>query len=571
MRLTLLVVLTIGLNSRVSADVTSHQAPFRSPMVGDWYRFPKDIRKVAVIGAGPSGLQSAAALVKEGFDVRLIERSDAPGGTWYHNELTPVRESFPDDDLQTAAYRPDPRSKSTEYYREGDDGLTLSERWREHIRPSPIWDDLETNSSPAFTTLPEIEYPKDAAWALQAQLVQRHVRTYASTHRLNVNDRPINSSSPNIVLYSTRVELLRKEGSEWRLWLKRLTRLPESDEIKAEWWEEKFDAVVVATGGYHAAHVPDIPGLTQWSTVQRRDGHFPVHHSQHYRNPAPYKRKTVLIVGASVSASEISRRIGPHVDKLYISIRNTTRSTYMARRSIRRIHSEAKQIPEVVEFGRLSSNTSIRAGQIRLSDGTWLDGIDEIILATGYRRSLPFLGDYYSIGGKVSPDKKDSPILTDAHNLHSLSWTGHYIPDPTLAFTNVRPWTYGRYQSLAFAKVWKGTARLINKDRLWDEYFNDNHWQAPAAVVFGTIEEETLGRQYVAWLNQESVLHGGRLVDQWPIEERERFAYYSDEAWENGYTSSDNFTKIENTPRSEWPGYPRERETSYAFDSGSEW
>ncbi|WVQ68656.1 uncharacterized protein L199_006865 [Kwoniella botswanensis] len=177
-----------------------------------------------------------------------------------------------------------------------------------------------------------------------------------------------------------------------------------------------------------------------------------------------------------------------------------------------------------------------------------------IILATGFRRSLPFLQDFYSIGGKATPDKDNSPILTDAHDLHSLAWTGHYIPDPTLAFANVRPWTFGRYQSLAFAKVWKGTARLPNKERLWKQYFNDNHWQAPAKVVFGTIAEETLGRQY-------------------PLENRERFAYYSDEVWEHGYTSSDNFTRIENTPRDEWPTYPRAGDQSpeYDFDSGWEW
>ncbi|WWC93187.1 hypothetical protein V866_000020 [Kwoniella sp. B9012] len=551
----------------------AQQTPFTSPDTNEWYTLPKEIKKVAVIGAGPSGLQSAAALLKEGFDVRLIERSDAPGGNWYHNDLTPVRESYPDGPLETAAYLPVPRSNGTEYYEDGDDGLTLLERWREHIRPSPIWDDLETNSSPAFTTLPEIDYPKDVTWALQAQNVQRHVRTYASTHGLNVNDRPINSSVSKIVYYSTRVERLRKAGSSWTLSLKRLTRLPESRKIKAEWWEESFDAVVVAAGGYHAAHVPDIKGLVEWSKVRQSDGHFPVEHSQHYRNPQLYRGKTVLIVGASVSASEISRRIGPHVEKLYMSIRDTTRDTYMARRSIRRLYPEAEQIPEVVELGSLYSNTSLKDGQIKLINGSWFDGIDEIILATGFRRSLPFLQDFYSIGGKATPDKDNSPILTDAHDLHSLAWTGHYIPDPTLAFVNVRPWTFGRYQSLAFAKIWKGTARLPNKDRLWKQYFNDNHWQAPAKVVFGTIEEETLGRQYVAWLNQESLIHGGRFVNQWPLEDRERFAYYSDEAWEHGYTSSDNFTRIENTPQDEWPTYPRAGDHSpdYEFDSGSEW
>ncbi|WWC71199.1 uncharacterized protein I206_105152 [Kwoniella pini CBS 10737] len=570
----MMTTLVVGMTAQVAATPFGKQSPFlqsESTSEKQWHSFQQEIKKVAVIGAGPSGLQSAAALIKEGFEVRLIERSDAPGGNWYHNVLTPIRERYPNDDVQTASYRPDPRANSVEYYQEGDEGLTLVDRWIDHIRPSPIWDDLETNSAPVFTTLPGVEYPTDAAWALQAQLVQRHVRTYASTHGLNANDRPWNASAPQILYYSTRVEQLKKQGHTWKLSLKKLTRLPDSDKVKAEWWEEDFDAVVIATGGYQAAHVPDITGLVEWSKVRRSNGHHPVKHSQHYRNPELYKNKTVVIIGASVSASEISRRIGPHVEKLYISLRNTTRNTYMARRSIRRLYSDAEHIPEIVEFGTLPSNESIKEGSVRLANGTLIGGIDEVILATGFRRSLPFLKDYYSIGGKVEPHSEKSPILTDAHNLQSLSWTGHYISDPTLAFTTVRAWTFGRYQSLAFAKVWKRTARLPSRERLWDEYFNDNHWQAPAKVVFGSIEEETLGRQYVAWLNSESLIHGGRLVDQWPIQNREKFAYYSDEAWEHGYTSSDNFTRFENTPRSEWPTYRRAVEATYELDSGSEW
>jgi hypothetical protein len=87
-------------------------------------------------------------------------------------------------------------------------------------------------------------------------------------------------------------------------------------------------------------------------------------------------------------------------------------------------------------------------------------------------------------------------------------------------------------------------------------------------LILGT----ALGRQYVAWLNHESLIHGGRLVDQWPLAWREHFVYYADQAarpllyvrllvlitlqWEQGYTSRDNYTRYENIPRNEWPTYP---------------
>lgn len=34
----------------------------------------------------------------------------------------------------------------------------------------------------------------------------------------------------------------------------------------------------------------------------------------------------------------------------------------------------------------------------------------------------------------------------------------------------VRPWTIGRYQSYAFAKVWEGTARLPAEKQMREDY-----------------------------------------------------------------------------------------------------
>ena len=56
----------------------------------------------------------------------------------------------------------------------------------------------------------------------------------------------------------------------------------------------------------------------------------------------------------------------------------------------------------------------------------------------------------------------------------------------------------------------------------------------------------------MVWLNNESLEFGGRLVTPWPIENREKFVYYAEQAWEAGYTTSDNFTRWENVPRREW-------------------
>lgn len=172
--------------------------------------------------------------------------------------------------------------------------------------------------------------------------------------------------------------------------LRRLERVS-VDKIRVSWWTEQFDAVVVATGFYDSPHVPEIKGLKEWSNAVRSDGSHPVWHSQAYRNPQPFKGKNVFIVGASVSASEISRDLATVTEKLYIAIRNNTnRGSSFLNRSIRRISEQALKLGDIAEFLPLESSAhGIEGGRIRLGNGTILTRIDEVILATGFRRSKP--------------------------------------------------------------------------------------------------------------------------------------------------------------------------------------
>jgi NADPH-dependent 2,4-dienoyl-CoA reductase/sulfur reductase-like enzyme len=47
-----------------------------------YHKFPIDIKDVAVIGAGPSGLQHVVELREAGFNVRLFERRQYPGASF---------------------------------------------------------------------------------------------------------------------------------------------------------------------------------------------------------------------------------------------------------------------------------------------------------------------------------------------------------------------------------------------------------------------------------------------------------------------------------------------------------
>ncbi|KAJ3560402.1 hypothetical protein NP233_g10862 [Leucocoprinus birnbaumii] len=82
-------------------------------------------------------------------------------------------------------------------------------------------------------------------------------------------------------------------------------------------WNQHFDAVVVASGWYNTPNMPVIEGLEQWGQK------FPkaIFHSRQYRYDSDYAGKKVLVVGAVARDHLISREVGQHSTKVYRSVR----------------------------------------------------------------------------------------------------------------------------------------------------------------------------------------------------------------------------------------------------------
>ncbi|KAF8215144.1 hypothetical protein K438DRAFT_1800780 [Mycena galopus ATCC 62051] len=481
--------------------VSQSQTVFETRRLETTFHHP--IRRVAVVGAGPAGLQAAAKLIEHNFTVRLFERAPHPGGNWLYSEDTPLRESYPDEPASNTA--PIPAELPTKlYFDEGDDGLTLDDRWIKHWKPRPVWYNLFTNSPKVSTELPDVPYAPETPWKLSHHTIQRHVRSYASHHCLNSNDHcPATPSAPRVASYSTCVEKVEKnsETHTWVLTLHRLERLRESNRILEEWWTETFDAVVLATSQYTSAHVPEIEGIVDWSKAKEGEN-YSMYHSQSYRHPERYAGKTVLIVGASVSASEIARDISPFAQRIVASIRPP--KDRRRQRILVKFPNTTEFVPEIAFFEPLQSHTDgIHSGKIHLINGSVLQGFDEIILATGFG------------GSGLYP-----PNLT-THRPKNISWTGHYDEDPTLAYTLGRPWTIGRYQSYGFAKFWEGKARLPTPVPIKEEDPDDSSY------FFDMWFGETLFQRYITWLNDASMQNGGRFVGPPPIENVELLKYYA--------------------------------------------
>lgn len=218
-------------------------------------------KRVAVIGAGPSGLSALRALADEKvFDtVRLFERREMVGGIWYvhlqieeeprlincHRIHDPEPDTFPS-----------PVAKRPTTQRPPVDLPALTMPLGEDVGArTGIYNSLDSNVGAkvmAFTHTPFPEINSAASvtrygannptrpWQVIADYLEDGFKNYR--HLLSLN---------------TTVEKAKKIGSEWVL---TLCKSDEKDRGKQQdyWWQEKFDAIVVATGHYNVPFIPAI-------------------------------------------------------------------------------------------------------------------------------------------------------------------------------------------------------------------------------------------------------------------------------------------------------------------------
>ncbi|KAF7362502.1 Dimethylaniline monooxygenase [Mycena venus] len=488
-------------------------SPVGSTSDSEFYQFKWPIRKVAIIGAGVSGLLAYRELVDAGFDqVKIFERDAIPGGIWHYTDETPVEAPVPNEDPSIADYEPSlPPPGSTlpieRWYADHNDSISTAERWRRHRAPHGVWKSLTSNVPAPTMHFNGLPFPPGTPWHLPQAMLVRYIRSAYSFFGINSNDE-----NPN-VSYSTRVELVEKRfdrnGSEhgWRLTLKKFIRTEHSS-CKERWWTEDFDAVVIATGTFNAPNIPNIPGLAEWS---RR---FPgsIVHSREYRHPEKFSNKSVLMVGAGTSATGISADINPFVKRNYLSLRRSPNSTTPI--------DFLQLLPQGVEivFGIERFHPS--NATIELADGTYLSDIDHIIFSTGYQYTFPFLPQYHnsSIGlHEEGPADRPQPLVTDGSHYRSLYRDFIYIEEPTLGFMNMNlgtvTWSMGEYFAIGLARVWSGTAKLPNQQDMWKDY-------RKAVAERGGYGKGVLyfkHREFVSffcgWLNTAAFEFGGKTVN----------------------------------------------------------
>ncbi|KAK7584093.1 hypothetical protein V9T40_005056 [Parthenolecanium corni] len=198
--------------------------------------------RVAVIGAGVSGLASARYVQEFNLECVVFEARDSVGGTWIYTEEVPT------DEYNVAFH------------------ANIYESLRVNL-PTQLME----YSGFKFEPKSGLNYP-----------YHREVLQYIKDFAEKFNLYPL-------IKFQHLVQHISRDGDGWKIIVKNL----KNNRID----EEYFDAVMICNGHHAKPVCPCIPGLETFDGDQK--------HSHYYKNNAPYKEKRILVVGCGPSGIDI--------------------------------------------------------------------------------------------------------------------------------------------------------------------------------------------------------------------------------------------------------------------------
>lgn len=426
---------------------------------------PRKVKSVAIIGGGASGAIALDSLIKEEkFEkIVLFERRDVLGGVWvldHKPDQLDVPPGFTQDQL-------DPKVKIPKDFQNAKDVTKLPRTQQQRYLHTASYEDLRTNIPEQLMT-----YSDEKTWGADEKLyVDGHyIRGVAIRDYI---DRYINRHKDHVVLRTT-VEDITKDystsDSQFELTLRTETDEKDNDGNYIDHWrKESFDSVVIATGHYHVPSIPKVPGLDE---VYHR---FPskVKHSKTFRANDDFKDQTIIVIGSRASGADI-------VD---ITSKDA-KFVYQSRRSkgpLRFDGAENTTLKPVISKYELVNDQDII---VHFADGTTVENPDQIIYATGFRFSYPFLKDLYPnfTTGYINPDLY----------LHTFS-----IKDPLLSLigvpTDAISFRAFEYQAVLVSRFLAGKVVLppLNEQLQWtlQRFIEKGDQRAYHTIDFGKKHE----------------------------------------------------------------------------------
>ncbi|OTA67854.1 FAD/NAD(P)-binding domain-containing protein [Hypoxylon sp. EC38] len=444
---------------------------------------PFDVKKIAIIGAGPSGLAAAKYLQAQNDafpQIDVFEQQAEVGGVWNYSPVARPIDSLPVPQTDARPQKPDPP-----VFEGGDgDGVGGGEGKGKPLFPSPMYEDLHTNIPHTLMKYSDLGFRDGCEIFPTRDDVQAYLVAYARDVRHRIR-------------FSTQVAdvALRPDGRGRERWDVRTTDLLTGREDR-----DTYDAVVVASGHYSTPYIPDgIGGIAEFHKAHPGT----ISHSKLYRNAEPYRGKKVVVVGTGASGLDIASQIqsvckGP----LLISARTQAPKETL------------EHVGNVVQVGRIKrflvekrgveffplddynsedeDEDSGKKGSSEEKGETIIEkDVDAILFCTGYLYTFPFLNSF-----------NDPPLVTDGRRVYGLAKHFLHIAHPTLAFPGlpikVIPFPLTESQGAVLARLWSNTLPLPPRSVLEEWEREDGEGTVPGK--YHVFPKGGDGR-YINWLH----------------------------------------------------------------------
>nr|XP_054765940.1 flavin-containing monooxygenase 5-like [Lytechinus pictus] len=334
-------------------------------------------KRVAVIGAGVSGLVGIKTCFEEGLQPVCFEKQQQLGGAWVYDE---------------------------------DGGSDPN-------GPASVYDKLITNICKENMAYSDFPYPQHVPPFPKRQDVLQYYIDYAEKFNLN-----------KYIKFDTAVVEVTKtadfqETGRWSVRFKHKDGKIET---------EIFNAVLVCTGMYSSGMVPDYPGKNEF--------HGQILHGGQFRTGRHFQNKTILVIGSSHSAGDIACMSCDYARQVYMSMRDGAwivprilngqpADTYVNQRwkdfipkwiynyLVKRAMDSSQdwrtlglqsskhpaftkcvmlndQLPVKIMSGQVTVRSGVErfeGSRVIFDDGSYLEDVDCVICATGYNVKTPFL------------------------------------------------------------------------------------------------------------------------------------------------------------------------------------
>lgn len=459
----------------------------------------RNISTVGVIGAGLSGIVAAAHLLSRGIQVTVFERGDSSGGAWKYNPQAGRDPTYPSIRPTTPDWGEVERLRET--------GLSFEDAAMIFDPPGPVYANMKGRNSEDVMRTSLEGWPEGKRAPLDHSDVVDYLQHIAQTHHVQ-----------EAILFRTRVESVCRspDSDQWRVRTSKLVASSSSYELRKESWS--FDGIVVASGRYGPPRVPSIPGLSLWKRK------FPsrVIHASQFRSATPYRGRTVLIVGAFISALEITNELVKNDVVVYQSAKDT-RVDFREKSNDKNVETVAmvaeftihdQDTVEPTHGPTILEHDSPIPGRALLQDGRIIENIHDIIIATGYLTTFPFLGPVLEQPDSAPEDADEAVVITsDARTVHNLHEDIFYIPDPSLAFIGVSHFasTFSLYdvQAQVLAAVFAGKVRLPPQAEMQAEQRHRKSRWLPGTLLNSIfLLDDFVISRLMQWANKDLIAAG---------------------------------------------------------------